>query len=148
MGHKVHLIAPCGTNKSIFWLTSKKNRVTVCFEARKCLISQLLLFSTLLVKIAIFLSQKRRWQFYFYCLFWDGKMANFTTVAIFPTRGENSHFPVSKQTVKVQLSLDMLGKITCFTRGKQAIIISFDCSIRLRLVLQTLHSLAMAYFPH
>ena len=32
-------------------------------------------------------------------------MADFTTAAIFHTRGENSHFPVSKQMVKVQLSL-------------------------------------------
>ena len=50
-------------------------------------------------------------------------MTDFTTVAIaiFPTSNENSHFPVSKQMVKVQLSLDMLEKITCFTRGEQAI---------------------------
>ena len=53
-------------------------------------------------------------------------MADFKTVADFPTRGENGHFPVSKQTVKVQLLLDMLGKITFFTRGKQAIVISCD----------------------
>ena len=39
-------------------------------------------------------------------------MADFTTVAIFPTRDENSHFPVLKQTVKVPLSLDVLEKIT------------------------------------
>ena len=37
-------------------------------------------------------------------------MADFTTVAIFPTSGENSYFPVLKQMVKVQLSLDMLEK--------------------------------------
>ena len=75
-------------------------------------------------------------------------MVDFTTVVIFPTRDENSHFPVSKQTVKVQLSLDVLGKITCFTRGKQAIVISCDFSIRLRLVLQTSHSLEIACFPN
>ena len=45
--------------------------------------------------------------------FRDGKTADFTTVAIFATSGENSHIPVSKQTVKVQLSLDVFGKITC-----------------------------------
>ena len=56
-------------------------------------------------------------------------MADFTTVAIFPTRGENSHYPVSKQTVKVQLLLNLLGKTTCFTRGEQAIVNS--CEIRL-----------------
>ena len=75
-------------------------------------------------------------------------MADFTTVAIFPTSVENSHFPVSKQTVKVQLSLDVLGKITCFTRGEQAIVNSCDCSTRLRLVLQTSYSLDIARFPH
>ena len=62
-------------------------------------------------------------------------MADLITVAIFPTRKENSHFPVSKQTMKVQLSLDVLGKITCFTRGEKAIVISCDCSTRFRLVL-------------
>ena len=36
-------------------------------------------------------------------------MADLRTVATFPTRGENSHFPVSKEMAKVQLSLDMLG---------------------------------------
>ena len=75
-------------------------------------------------------------------------MAGFTTVAIFSTNGENSHFPVLKQMVKVQLSLDMLGKITCFTRGEQVIVNSCDCSIRLRLVLQTSNTLAIARFPH
>ena len=54
-------------------------------------------------------------------------MADFTTIAIFPTSGENSHFPISKHMVKVQLLLDMLGKITCFTHGEQAIINSCDC---------------------
>ena len=49
-------------------------------------------------------------------------MADFITVAIFPTSDENSHFPVSKQMVKVQLSLDILGKITCFSRGEQAFV--------------------------
>ena len=34
----------------------------------------------------------------------------------------------------------MLGKITCFTRGEQAIVNSCDCSTRLRLVLQISHS--------
>ena len=75
-------------------------------------------------------------------------MADFTTVAIFPNCGKNGHFRVSKQMVKVQLSLDVLGKITCFTRGEQAIVTSRDCSTRFRLVLQTSHSLAMACFPH
>ena len=75
-------------------------------------------------------------------------MAVFTTFAFFPTSGENDHFPVSKQMVKVQLSLDMLGKMTCFTRGEQAIVNSCDCSIRLRLVLQISQSLAIARFPH
>ena len=42
-------------------------------------------------------------------------MTDFTTVAIFPTYGKNNHFPVSKQIVKVQLSLNLLGTITCFT---------------------------------
>ena len=75
-------------------------------------------------------------------------MNDFTIVATFSTRAENSHFPVSKHTVKVQLSLDVLGKITCFTRGEQAIVISCDYSTRLRLVLQTSHSLAIARFSH
>ena len=57
-------------------------------------------------------------------------MAGFTTVAIFPTCGENSHFPISNRTVKIQLSLNLLEKITCFTRGKQAIVNSCDCSTR------------------
>ena len=74
-------------------------------------------------------------------------MADSTAVAIIPTRVENSHFLVSRQTVKVQLSLDVLGKATCFTRGKRAIVISCDCNNRLRLVLQTSHSLAIARFP-
>ena len=74
-------------------------------------------------------------------------MAYYTTVAIF-TSSENSYFPVSKQVVKVQLSLDMLGKITCFTRGEQAIFNSCDRSNRLPLVLQTSHSLENALFPH
>ena len=67
-------------------------------------------------------------------------MADFTNDAIFPTCNENSHFSVSKQAVKVQFSLDMLGKITCFTRGGQAIVNSCDCSTRLRPVLQTSHT--------
>ena len=46
-------------------------------------------------------------------------MADFTTVAIFPTSGEKSHFPVSKQTVKVQSSLDMMEKLTFSTLVKQ-----------------------------
>ena len=75
-------------------------------------------------------------------------MADFTTVAIFPTSRENSHSLVSKQVVKVQLSLDMLGKITYFTRGKQAIIISCNGNTRFKLVLQTSHSLPIARFPH
>ena len=49
-------------------------------------------------------------------------MTDFTTVAIFPTSGENSHFPVPKQMVKVQLSLDVLEKITFFSNGEQAIV--------------------------
>ena len=49
-------------------------------------------------------------------------MADFTTVAIFPASGQNSHFPASKQIVKVQLSLEMLGKIRHFTHGEQAIV--------------------------
>ena len=85
---------------------------------------------------------------YFHRLFQDGKMSYFTIVAIFPASGENSHYPVSKQMVKVQLSLDMLGKITCFTRGEQAISNLCNCSTRLRFVLQTLHLLAIARFPH
>ena len=52
-------------------------------------------------------------------------MTDFTTVTIFPPSAENIHFPVSKQTVKVLFSLDVLGKITCFTLGKQAIV---NCS--------------------
>ena len=75
-------------------------------------------------------------------------MVDFKSLSIFPTSGENSHFPVSKQMVKVQLSLVILGKITCFTRGEQAIVSSCDCSTRLRLVLQTSNSLAIALvFP-
>ena len=57
-------------------------------------------------------------------------MADFTTIAIFPTCGENSHFPVSGKTVKVQLSLNLLGKITCSTCGEKAIVNSCDCSNR------------------
>ena len=49
-------------------------------------------------------------------------MADFTTGAIFATSGKNSHFPVPKQMVKVQFSLDVFGKITCFTREIQAIV--------------------------
>ena len=64
-------------------------------------------------------------------------MADFTTVDIFPTCGENSHFPVSKQMMKVQLSLDMLGKLTCFTRGEHAIVNWSDCSTHLCCKLQT-----------
>ena len=75
-------------------------------------------------------------------------MADFKIFAIFTTNGENSHFPVSKQTVKVQLSLDVLGKITCFTREKQTIVISCDCSSRIRLVLGTSHLLVNARFSH
>ena len=45
-------------------------------------------------------------------------MADFETVPIFPMSKENSDFPVLKQMVKVQLSLDVLGKITFFTRGE------------------------------
>ena len=54
-------------------------------------------------------SEHVQWQLYICQMFWNGKMA------IFPTGGENSnsceisHFPVSKQTVKVQFSLDVLG---------------------------------------
>ena len=47
---------------------------------------------------------------YFDRLFWNGKIADCATVAIFLSSGENSHFPNSKQTVKVQFSLDMLEK--------------------------------------
>ena len=75
-------------------------------------------------------------------------MSDFTTVAIFLTSGENSHFLVSIQMMKVQLSLNMLGKITCFTRGEQAIVNSYDCSTRPRPLLQTSHSLAIARFPN
>ena len=35
-------------------------------------------------------------------------------MAIFITGGESSHFPISKQTEKVQFSLDASGK--CFSR--------------------------------
>ena len=73
-------------------------------------------------------------------------MADFTTVAILPVSGENSHFPVSKQTVKVQLSLDVLRIITSFTRGEQAIVNTCDCSSRLRLVLQNSNSLCTYSF--
>ena len=38
-------------------------------------------------------------------------MDDFRIIATFSTRAENSHFPVSKQTLKVQLSLDVLEKI-------------------------------------
>ena len=75
-------------------------------------------------------------------------MDDFLTVAIFPTCGKNSHFLVSKQTVKVQLSLNLLGKVTCFTRGEQAVLNSCDYSICFRLVLQTSHSLKIARFLH
>ena len=81
-------------------------------------------------------SQHVEWKFYFHPLFWDGKIADFTTVAIFTTSGENSHFPVSKQIVKVQLSLlDVLENRMCFTHGKQTIVDSCDFSTHLRLVL-------------
>ena len=50
-------------------------------------------------------------------------MADLTIVAIFLTSVENSYFPVSKQMVKVELSLDTIEKITCFTRGEQAILL-------------------------
>ena len=75
-------------------------------------------------------------------------MADFKTVAIFAISGENSYFPKSKQTLKVQLSLDVLGKMSCFTHGEQAIVNSCYCSTRLHLVLQTSHSLEIARFPH
>ena len=68
-------------------------------------------------------------------------MADFTTFAVFPMSGENSHFPSSKETLKVQLLLGVLGKITC------AIVNSCDYSTRLWLVLQTSHSLAILVFP-
>ena len=58
------------------------------------------------------------------------------------------YFPVLKQMLKVQLLLDMLEKITFFTRGEQATVNSCDFSTRLRLVLRTSHSLAIARFPH
>ena len=61
-------------------------------------------------------------------------MADFTTVAIFPTFMEKSHFPVSKQMVKVQFLLDILGKKTCFTRGEQAIVNSCDSNTSRRLI--------------
>ena len=81
-------------------------------------------------------------------LFSDGKMTEFTTIAISPTSGENSHFFVSKQTVKVHLSLDVLGKIKSFSRREQAIANSCRYSTCLRLMLRTSHSLAIARFPH
>ena len=59
------------------------------------------------------------------CTFGNEKflpMADFTTVAISLTSGENSHFPASKKMLKVQFLLDMLGKITCFTHVEQAIV--------------------------
>ena len=37
-------------------------------------------------------------------------MTDFTTVAVFPTRGENSTFSVSKQIMEVELSLDVWEK--------------------------------------
>ena len=46
------------------------------------------------------------------------------------------------------LSLNVLEKITRFTRGEEAIVNSCDCNTRLHLVLQTSHSLAIARFPH
>ena len=52
-----------------------------------------------------------------------------------------------KIDVKVQFSLEVLGKITCFTRGEQAIVNSCHCNTRLQLVLQTLHLLAIACLP-
>ena len=54
-----------------------------------------------------------KWQLHFHRMFWEGIMG------ISPTRRKNSnnckisHFPVSKQGVKVQFSLDMLGKELC-----------------------------------
>ena len=61
-------------------------------------------------------------------------MADLKNVTIFPTHGENSHFPDLKQMVKVQLSLDMLNKITCFTREEKVIVNSCDCSTHLWLL--------------
>ena len=75
-------------------------------------------------------------------------MAVFSTCGESNNSGEISYFPVSKQMVKMQFSLDMLGKITCFTRGEQAIVNSCDCSTRFRRVLQTSHSLTIVRFPH
>ena len=52
-----------------------------------------------------------------------GNIATVVKSAIFPTREERSnsfeiiHFPVSKQTVEVQFSLDVLGNSYCFTSG-------------------------------
>ena len=90
--------------------TSSNNcTFTFWFKAEKCLISQLLLFSSLVEKIGIFRQNR---------------------------------------LVKVQLLLDVFGKITCFTHGEQTIVNSCNCSTRLRLVLQTSHSLEIARFPH
>ena len=58
-------------------------------------------------------------------------MADFTTLATFLTSGENSHSPVLKETVKVQLLQDMLGKITFFTHGEQAIV-NLCCKLHTR----------------
>ena len=44
-------------------------------------------------------------------LFLDGKMAIFTTCGGNRNCCESSNFPVSKQTMKVKFSLDVLGKL-------------------------------------
>ena len=58
-----------------------------------------------------YFSQRVWWQLYFHHLFWDGKMAIFITCWENSNSCEIGHFHISKQTVKVQFSLDVLGKI-------------------------------------
>ena len=46
---------------------------------------------------------------YYYHLFWDGKMAILTSCGENSNNCEISHFPLSKQTAKVQFSLNVSG---------------------------------------
>ena len=58
------LVYYASRKKKVFPNTSRENcSFTVCFKTRKLLISQLLLFSPLLMKIAILLPQNSLWKY-------------------------------------------------------------------------------------
>ena len=144
--HRVHFIATCGSNKSIFRPPIGKKSCALVQSPSTPAANFTLIgngsFSPLVKQIATdFLAGENNMHFInhqqknvfpvqhtIFFLPGDQKMnfpnmsSEYCTFAVCFDEQEISHFPVLKERVKVQLSLGVLGKIMCFTCGEQAII--------------------------